>query len=243
MSSKCKFARRTCGSVRSSLSASAWLVTGTSKAAETTYSCLRTRKRPRGSFRHCQRQRGGRVRLNDRSNASELLQAPLNPAEPKTLTGSSQKACSRLFPPQTWSTRTLWLPVLKAGTNSFVSRKQNRVSPTSGRNAAGVTVRCAVQVAGRGGWKKQMLLCNGADRSHVTPLRKQADFQLVVDDERTYRIFAGGNCKWTQHMLRVHPPAFGTLSQPQTGPIVNERSEDCKRISSRHTRVYVGFAM
>jgi hypothetical protein len=41
-----------------------------------------------------------------------------------------------------------------------------------------------------------MPLCNGADRScDITPLRKQADFQLVVVDERTYRIFAGGNCK------------------------------------------------
>lgn len=41
-----------------------------------------------------------------------------------------------------------------------------------------------------------MLLCNGADRGcNITPLRKQADFPLVVVDERTYRIFAGGNCK------------------------------------------------
>jgi hypothetical protein len=41
-----------------------------------------------------------------------------------------------------------------------------------------------------------MPLCNGADRSwDITPLRKQADFQLVVVDERTYRIFVGGNCK------------------------------------------------
>jgi hypothetical protein len=41
-----------------------------------------------------------------------------------------------------------------------------------------------------------MPLCNGADRGcDIIPLRKQADFQLVVADERTYRIFAGGNCK------------------------------------------------
>ena len=41
-----------------------------------------------------------------------------------------------------------------------------------------------------------MSLCNGADRScDITPLRKQADFQLVVADERTYRIFEGGNRK------------------------------------------------
>ena len=196
MERKCKFVRRTCGSVRSSLSASAWLATARSKAAETTYFCLTTRKRPRGSFRHCQRQRGGRVRLSDTSNTSELLQAPLNPEEPKTLTGSSQKARSRLLPSKTWSTRTSWLPVLNAGTNSFVSCKQNGISPMPRRIPAGVTARCAVEAAGKGGWKKRMPLCNGADRScNITPLRKQADFQLVVDDERTYRIFAGGNSK------------------------------------------------
>jgi hypothetical protein len=41
-----------------------------------------------------------------------------------------------------------------------------------------------------------MPLCNGADRGcDITLLRKQADFQLVVADERTFRIFAGGNRK------------------------------------------------
>ena len=160
MRNKCKCVSRTCGSVRSSLSASARLVTGASKAAETTYFGLRTRKIPRGSFRHCQRQCGGRVRLNDRSNTRELLMAPLNPAEPKTLTGSSQKARSRLLPSETWSTRILRLPVLEAGTKSFVSCKQNRVSPTSRRIPAGVTARCAMEGAGRGGWKKRRSLCN-----------------------------------------------------------------------------------
>jgi len=122
--------------------------------------------------------------------------APLNPAEPKTLTGSSQKASGRLSPPKTWSTRTQWLPVLEAGTHSFVSRKHNRISPMSRRIAAGVTAKCAAEAAGKGGWRKRMPLCNGADRScNITLLRKQADFQLVVDDERTYRTFAGGKSK------------------------------------------------
>jgi hypothetical protein len=41
-----------------------------------------------------------------------------------------------------------------------------------------------------------MLLCNGVDRGcNMASLRKQADFQLVVVDERTYRIFEGGNRK------------------------------------------------
>ena len=130
------------------------------------------------------------------SNKSELLQAPLNPAEPKTLTGSSQKARSRLLPPETWSTRTFMAAGVQAGTKSFVSCKQNGINPMPRRNAAGVTARCAVEAAGKGGWKKQRPFCNGTDRScKITPLRKQADFQLVVDDERTYRTFAGGNGK------------------------------------------------
>jgi hypothetical protein len=124
-----EFVSRTCGSVRSSLSASPCLATGASKAAETTYFCLTTRTRLRGSVRHRQRQRGGRVRLNNRANTRELSQALLNPAEPKTLTGSSQKARSRLLPSETWSTRTLRLPVYKAGANSFVSCRQNRLNP------------------------------------------------------------------------------------------------------------------
>ena len=33
-----------------------------------------------------------------------------------------------------------------------------------------------------------MPLCNGADGSNITPLRKQADFQLVRVDEKTYEI-------------------------------------------------------
>ena len=66
----------------------------------------------------------------------------------------------------------------------------------SRRFLAGATARCAVETAGEGGWRKRMPFCNGTDRScNITPLRKQADFQLVVDDERTYRIFAGGKSK------------------------------------------------
>ncbi len=63
-------------------------------------------------------------------------------------------------------------------------------------SVAGVAVRHAVEAAGRGGWRKRMPLCNGVDRScDITPLCKQADFQQVVVDEKTYRIFEGGNRK------------------------------------------------
>jgi hypothetical protein len=85
---------------------------------------------------------------------------------------------------------------VKAGTKSFVSFKRNKVSPLFRPFGAGVAARHAVGAAGKGCWRKRMPFCNGADRScDITPLRKQADFQLVVVDERTYRIFAGGNRK------------------------------------------------
>ena len=88
-----------------------------------------------------------------------------------------------------------------------------------------------------------MPFCNGADRRRVAPLRKQADFQLVVDDERTYRIFVGGNSKWTQQHVACASSSLSAQGPASTGSIVIERLEDCKHISSRHTRVYVGFAL
>jgi hypothetical protein len=86
---------------------------------------------------------------------------------------------------------------VEVGAKSFVSFKWNKVSPMpclfGGRCCR--KARCW-GTAGKGCWRKRMPLCNGADRGcNITPLRKQADFQLVVVDERTYRIFAGGNRK------------------------------------------------
>ena len=72
------------------------------------------------------------------------------------------------------------------------------------REGAGVPVRDADGAAGRGCWRKQRPLCNGADRrgaergaelDAITPLRKQAHFQLVVRDERDGRTALGGNGK------------------------------------------------
>ena len=58
--------RRTCGSVRSSLSAPARGVTFGSEAAVTTTLHLRMKKTPRGGFPDCQRQSGLRARLDER---------------------------------------------------------------------------------------------------------------------------------------------------------------------------------
>ena len=74
---------RTCGSVRSSLAAPARLVTAGSEAAATTPLGLRARRRPRGSLRNCQRQRGWRARLDDMPNPGELLQASLRSEQAK----------------------------------------------------------------------------------------------------------------------------------------------------------------
>jgi len=89
------------------------------------------------------------------------------------------------------------LPVWKAGANSFVSVQPNIVNPTSRLVCeAGASARNADGVAGRGGRRKQMPFCNGADRGgQIIPPCKRADFRLVVRDERTGRTFTGGNSK------------------------------------------------
>jgi hypothetical protein len=118
--------------------------------------------------------------------------------EPKMLIGSSQnRPCSRLCHPGAWNTRTPKTAGVKAGTKSFVSLETNIVNPTLRLGfGASASARTTVGVAGRGNWRKQMPLCNGADRScNITLPCKRADFQSVVHDERTHRTFTGGNSK------------------------------------------------
>jgi hypothetical protein len=189
---------RTCGSVRTSLSAPERLVTVESEAAEKTYLRSSERRGGREAFPAAASVKGGRrVRLNEKSNTCELLWAPLVPKSQKTLTGSGQKATQSAASPGIWGTRTIRLPACKAGASSFVSSQRNRLNPAFRLDReAGVTARRADGVTGRGCWKKQRPSCNGTDRGgHVAPLRKQADFQQVVRDERTVRTFKGGNRK------------------------------------------------
>jgi hypothetical protein len=47
--------------------------------------------------------------------------------------------------------------------------------------------RVADRFAGRGCWKKQRPLCNGADRKWQLPCDQQADFQQVMKDEKAGR--------------------------------------------------------
>ena len=188
--------RRTCGFVHTSLSASARLVTVGSKAAETTY----FRPRGRGDGREvvsatASVNGGRRVRLNDMPNVSELSQVPSNPTEPKTLTGSSQKARSRL-PHADLGHTNIMTAGAKTGTNSFVSSERNMVNPSSRLVEAGVIARCAAGMPGRGCWKKPRPFYNGTDRSwNIAPPCKRADFQPVMRDEKTGKTFVGGNRK------------------------------------------------
>jgi len=48
-------------------------------------------------------------------------------------------------------------------------------------------VRVAGRFAGRGCWKKQKPLCNGADRKWQLLCDKQADFQQVMKGEKAGR--------------------------------------------------------
>jgi hypothetical protein len=188
--------RRTCGFVHTSLSASARLVTVGSKAAGTRY----LRPRGRGDGREvvsatASVNGGRRVRLNDRPNVSELLQTPSNPIEPKTLTGSSQKARSRLPHEDLGHTNSMTAGV-ETGTNSFVSSERNRINPSSRLVEAGVIARCAAGMPGRGCWKKRTSFCNETNRGcNIAPPCRRADFQPVMRDERTGKTFVGGNRK------------------------------------------------
>jgi len=187
---------RTCGSVRSSLSASAWLVTAGSKAAETTAPRLRARRHPRGSFRDCERQCGQGVRLDDRSNTSELLQASLRVERAKGADRLGPKGqCSRLTGLQLRShgykgCRCRW----QGPTHLVTCIKHGKSNPSlfGGRRAA----RRADGGVDRGCWSKRMPSCNRTDRGcNITLPRKRADFQLVDSYEIAGRTTKGGKRK------------------------------------------------
>jgi hypothetical protein len=190
--------RKTCGSARTSLAASARLVTVGSKAAATTYLRPRGRRDDREVVSATASINGGRrVRLNDKSKQNELPQAPSTSVEPKMLTGSGQKARSRLLHRRLGAHGHLRLPVWTAGTKSFMSSQRNRISPAFRLDIeAGASARNADGMADKGGWKKRTPFCNGADRDYnIVPPCKRADFQRVIRDERTRRTFTGGNRK------------------------------------------------
>lgn len=106
-------------------------------------------------------------------------------------------AMQSVVPSDAWDTRTYQTAGVNAGANSFMSSVFNIVNPTPCPGfGAGTSARKADGVAGRGGWRKRRPFCNGADRDcNIIPPCKRADFQLVVNDEKTRRTFIGGNSK------------------------------------------------
>ena len=179
--------RRTCGSVRSSLSAPARLVTVGSEAAETTTLHRRDEETSARRFPRLQASVRSEGRLDAMPNTSELLTGIVSSEEPKTLIGSGQNrhavGCSNLSLEHT----DIETAGVEAGAKAFVSLKSNIVNPTSRLGSeAGASARNADEMAGRGDWRKRKPLCNGADRNGtIIPPCKRADFQLVVGDEKT----------------------------------------------------------
>ena len=77
---------------------------------------------------------------------------------------------------------------VKAGAKSVLSLNQNMETPQASSSDRGKRLaRVADRFAGRGCWKKQRPLCNGADRKWQLPCDQQADFQQVMKDEKAGR--------------------------------------------------------
>ena len=187
--------RRTCGSVRSSLSAPARLVTVGSEAAETRFPSPRGKHLPRGrrQTESVNSVRGtgwmtGPTQVNCCSyrqfqRAKDADRLPPKAATQPVVLRKAEHADTTAAGGE-------------AGAKSSVSSDSNMVNlPPRLHGKAGCSARRAVGVAGRGCWKKQTPLCNGADRSQDAPPRKRADFQRVVDHERAGRTAPGGNRK------------------------------------------------
>jgi hypothetical protein len=190
-----KYHSRTCGSVRSSLTALAWGVTSGAKAAVTT-----SHPQVEAWFTvkwsaSLAALAGHRDRLIGMSNVSELSLGVVKVKEPKTLIlGSNQNGDAvSCLPPLRKHTDHRTAGILSE-TKPIVSLYQNKVSPLACPPRAGLSVRKAVKLAGRRGWKKPMPLGNRADKS-LSLTRKRADFQLVVNDERVGRTCLKGEVK------------------------------------------------
>ena len=189
---------RTCGSVRSSLSAPARPATVGSEAAETTSlhrqdeeTAVRRFPRLRASMRS--ERQGWRkcpTQVNCHRHRKIQRAKDADRLKPNGNAVSVLQPCKR-------STRTKPAAGVEAGANSSMSWQPNIVNPTSRlRVKAGASARTTDGMAGRGCWRKRRPFCNGTDRScNITPPCKRADFQRVVRDEIAGRTFTGGNRK------------------------------------------------
>jgi hypothetical protein len=188
--------RRTCGSVRSSLSAPARLVTVGSEAAETTpLHHLGAEISVRKSLR---------LQASMRSEGQGWMTCPTYVNCRRHRDFRRAKGADRLEPKRyavrcsiqvVGHTDTKTAGVL-AGANSSMSLQSNTVNLTFRPTGAGGSARDIVGMAGKGCRRKQKPSCNRADRScNIAPPRKRADFRWVVRYERVGRTFMGGDCK------------------------------------------------
>jgi len=191
-----KIVSRTCGSVRSSLSAPARLATVGSEAAETTSlhrrddaaTVRRPLRLPASVWSGGQGWVTCSIQVNCHRHRKLQRAKDADRLKPKGNAAS-------VPPPVIRGTRTITAAGVEAGANSLVSSQSNIANPTSRLPVkAGASARGVDGMTGKGCWKKRTPFCNGTDRS-VAPPRKRADFQRVVDDERAYRTFMGGNRK------------------------------------------------
>lgn len=193
-----KLISRTCGSVRSSLSAPARLATVGSEAAETTSlhhqdeeTTVRRFPRLQASMRS-ERQgwMKGPTQVNCQRHRKIQRAKDADRLKPNGNAASVLQPCKR-------STRTKTAAGVEAGANSSMSSQPNIVNPTFRLPVeAGASARNADGMAGRGCWRKRTPFYNGTDRScSITPPCKRADFQRVVRDETAGRTFTGGNRK------------------------------------------------
>jgi hypothetical protein len=111
--------------------------------------------------------------------------------EPKTLTGSGQKARSWLLLRTQGARGQTQLPVCEAGVNSFVSLQPNMINPTfrlrveagaSARNADGVSAGDKLQLKANGKSADGRKLANG---ELVTVKEIRPDGRIALTDGRT----------------------------------------------------------
>jgi len=189
---------RTCGSVRSSLSAPARLATVGSEAAETTSLHRQDEETAARRF--------PRLRASTRSERQGWKKCPTQVNCHRHRKIQRAKDADRLKPngnaasvlqPCKRSTRTKPAAGVEAGANSSMSWPPNIVNPTFRLPVeAGASARNAQGMAGSGCWRKQRPFCNGTDRDcNIVPPCKRADFQRVVRDETAGRTFTGENRK------------------------------------------------
>ncbi len=167
----------------------------------------------------------------------------VKPNEPKMLTGSGQKARSRVFRCTHGTHGHSRLPVWKAGANSFVSLELNMANPTSRlRVEAGASARNADGMAGRGCWKKRRPFCNGADRE-LQHHSRRANGQTSSGSFVTRKLAEPSqeeiaNERGSIRVCILRPS--GTRGTRLTGLNVNVKSAGCKRVSSRQHRKSAG---